>query len=88
MLDDLGNLDDIFNNKLSKNLRRDIRLASKIITVSTSDDIQLFYRINMITFDRQGMEAPYDFDSLKCIRCSNCWTLWMLLNASRIKAMR
>ena len=56
--------------ELSKNFETDIRRrrrkAEKLgVEVFESDDIDKFYKINKMTFDRQGINIPYNLEFIK-----------------------
>lgn len=60
-LRDIKNHDKLFS--LFKNtLRTDIRKAEQIIKIEETDDIRTFYRINTLTFKRQGIKNKYSFE--------------------------
>jgi lipid II:glycine glycyltransferase (peptidoglycan interpeptide bridge formation enzyme) len=61
---------DTKTDELSKNLETDIRRRRKKaqhsgVEVVESDDIEQFYRLNTMTFDRQGIEIPYSLEFIK-----------------------
>lgn len=64
VIEDLSNLNDLYNEKFSKNLRRDIRIASSHVIVEETDDLKLFYDLVSMTFRRQDMDVPYSFSFL------------------------
>ncbi len=49
----------------SQSVRSNLKKARKIGTVSEFDDIELFYRINSMSFERQGMQNPVPFALIK-----------------------
>ncbi|MBL4624874.1 MAG: GNAT family N-acetyltransferase [Flavobacteriales bacterium] len=53
---------EIVQSGFKDNIRREIRKAKKQLAISTSDDIELFYKINQKTFDRQKIKNPYPLD--------------------------
>jgi len=60
-------IENITIEELEKNLETDIRRrrrkAEKIgVEVFESDDIEKFYELNTMTFERQNMKAPYSFE--------------------------
>jgi len=61
VLEDLSNLDLIWNN-FSTKIRGKIRKAEKKVKIVSNDDIDLFYEINKKTFTRQNMRIPYSFE--------------------------
>lgn len=54
---DLGEL----RKGLNRNMRRNIKNAASLVTVSGLDDPELFYRINTLSFERQDLRIPYSF---------------------------
>ena len=58
-LPDLSNTDQLWND-LRSSVRSRIRKAEKTLTCRTLDDASAFYRINSLTFERQGKNPPYD----------------------------
>ncbi len=61
VLESLDNLDSIWKN-FSASLRNEIRKAEKLVIVKNSRDVDSFYKLNKMTFDRQGLTIPYSFD--------------------------
>ena len=66
VIQNLSDIDLIWSNFNNKT-RTDIRKAEKKVKVETSDDIELFYKINKMTFERQNIEIPYTLDFIKKI---------------------
>lgn len=64
VLDNLQNHDEIFSNFRS-NIKTDIKKATKVVKVISSDDIEKFYNINKLTFQRQNAQIPYTFGFIK-----------------------
>ena len=58
VFEDLSDLDTI-RSGMKDSLRNKLNKASKLITVDSSDDIELFYDVNTKTFSRQGIRTPY-----------------------------
>jgi len=58
---DLGEL----RKGLNRNMRRNIKNAASLVRVSALDDPELFYRINTLSFERQGLRIPYSFADFK-----------------------
>ena len=57
---------DIEKTLLTESRRRRIKKARKMdIQILESDDIELFYKLNKKTFQRQKMKIPYSFDYVK-----------------------
>lgn len=61
IIDDLNNLDDVYNNFTSK-ARGKIRKASKCVIVTYDRTLKEFYQINKMTFERQNIDIPYNYD--------------------------
>ncbi len=66
LIKDLSNLDAVFE-EFNASIRTQIRKAEKEITVVESDDINLFYKINALTFKRQNKKVPYSLSYVKQI---------------------
>ncbi len=64
VLEDLTNLDALFA-ELRSNIKTDIRKAAKVVRVVESDDVEKFYAVNRLTFDRQSRSPPYDLGLLQ-----------------------
>jgi hypothetical protein len=64
VIEDLTDTESIFKG-FKENIRREIRKAQKKVKVYTSDDIEKFYEINKLTFERQGIPVPYSLDYLR-----------------------
>jgi lipid II:glycine glycyltransferase (peptidoglycan interpeptide bridge formation enzyme) len=60
----LGDPDEIWNG-ISDKQRNTIRKAQSTLTVSESDDIDLFYTFNKKSFKRQGLQIPYSHELIK-----------------------
>jgi len=46
-------------------VRGDIRKAQKIVMIESTEDIDLFYEINNLTFERQHTKAPYSLSFIR-----------------------
>lgn len=57
-------LDFVFAN-LKNNTRHEITKAQKILEITETEDIDLFYEINQLTFERQAIKMPYSLHFLK-----------------------
>jgi len=66
VLEDLSDLDKVFRNFRS-NIKTDIKKARKIINIKEDSDLELFYKINKMTFDRQKMSIPYSLKWLNTL---------------------
>lgn len=64
VLPDLSDLDQVYN-EFKSSVRGKIRKAAKLVTVEISEDIERFYVLNKMTFDRQGISMGYDLANLK-----------------------
>lgn len=51
--------------RANRNVRRNIRKAAGLLTVTHAHDLATFYRLNRMSFQRQGREIYYSFDSLQ-----------------------
>ena len=75
VLEDLPDPDLIFKN-FRDNIRREIKKAQKTLTVSEENNLDEFYRLNKLIFEKQGKNIPYNFELIKRIddACSkrNC----------------
>jgi hypothetical protein len=65
-INDLSNLDKVFE-EFNSSIRSQIRKAEKEILITESDDIELFYKINSLTFNRQNKKIPYSLSYVKQI---------------------
>ena len=68
IIESLTDLDKVLSN-FGRKAKEKIRKASKLVHVYTRDDIEKFYKINLMSFRRQNMTSPYDLDYL--IRIDN-----------------
>lgn len=64
IIEDLSNLDIVFSN-FESNYKNKIRKAEKLLRVQNGLDIESFFKINKMTFDRQGIQIPYNLLFLK-----------------------
>lgn len=65
-LNDIRNLEEVYNNFAGR-LRTTLRKASNKVKIENSDNVELFYHINSLSFKRQGMTTPYSLDLIKRI---------------------
>ncbi len=65
-INDLSNLDKVFE-EFNSSIRSQIRKAEKEITIIESEDIELFYKMNSLTFKRQDKKVPYSLSYVKQI---------------------
>lgn len=66
VIDSLDNLVEVYSG-FKSNVRNKIIKASKIVNVEISDNIDLFYEINQMTFERQGIVIPYSLEFVRRI---------------------
>ncbi len=66
IIDDLSDLEKVFAN-FKSNIRNKIRKAEKLVNIEFSDDLQAFYNVNKLTYDRQNKKIPYTFEQIKKI---------------------
>jgi hypothetical protein len=59
-------LDDCFSN-FKGSVRNEIQKAQQIVTVTSTQDLDLFYKLNKESFNRQGIKTPYSFSFLQKI---------------------
>ena len=64
VLDNLSNLEQVYNNFRS-NIKTDIKKAQKILKITSEEDIEKFYKINTLTFQRQNIKPKYSLEFLK-----------------------
>jgi lipid II:glycine glycyltransferase (peptidoglycan interpeptide bridge formation enzyme) len=79
--------DQIFED-FKTNVRNDIRKAQKSLTVSETNDIELFYSMNKKIFESKNMKIPYSFEFMKRIdnACSsnNCKKIFIAKDEQNI----
>lgn len=66
VIDDLHNIDAIFN-QLSKSMQRDIKQAAKKVIVEKSDDIDKLIEMSLATYSRQGRAYIVKPEKLRCV---------------------
>jgi len=66
ILEGIKDLNKTFN-EFKGNVRTDIRKAEKLVKVEEIEDIELFYKINMKSFERQGIREKYSLSYVKKI---------------------
>jgi hypothetical protein len=65
VLENLSDLDAVWQG-LRSNIRREIRKANKEgVIVKETENIETFLDLNTMTFERQGMNRPYDADFVR-----------------------
>lgn len=62
---DLTDLDKVYNNINRTRLRYITKAKELDLKIIHSDDIELFYRINKMSFDRQKLPFPYTLEQLR-----------------------
>lgn len=63
-IDHLAELDRVYS-EFSSSYRNKIRKASGVVQVVDDLGLSVFFDINRLTFERQGLKIPYSFDFLK-----------------------
>jgi hypothetical protein len=66
VFDDLENIGD-YTSRMTNDCRQRVRSAAKELKVIETEDLQLMYDINLLTFERQGAKCPYSFEELQRI---------------------
>lgn len=61
VIEDTKNIEVVRENYSSK-IRNKIKNAKQLLKIIETEDTELFYRINKMTFDRQEKEIPYTYD--------------------------
>lgn len=64
VITDISDLDEVFSS-FKSSVRNKIRKAEQLVTVELSEDIEAFYQLNKMTFDRQNMAMGYDLPNLR-----------------------
>ena len=80
LIPDLSDLKKV-HSEFKENIRREIKKAEKQLTISTIEDVDIFYSINQKTFARQKIENPYSIDLFKkmdeaCTK-QNCRSIYL-----------
>lgn len=75
VIDDTSNMDKICAD-FKYIVRNQIKKAEKIVTIKEGMDVETFYKINKLSYDRQRMEVPFSLKLLtrieKCCTDHNC----------------
>ncbi|GFZ33712.1 hypothetical protein CSC2_42380 [Clostridium zeae] len=66
VIENLYDIDNIFNNIDSKT-RNQIRKSEKIVNIKEDMNIEDFYKLNTMTFNRQSIKIPYSLEVVKKI---------------------
>lgn len=64
VIDELRNPEMIFDH-FKQTLRTDIRKAEKLVTVTYDGDLEAFYKLNRLSYERQGRKIPYSIRTIK-----------------------
>lgn len=64
IIDDLRNLDEVLSN-FDSSYRNKIKKAEKIVAIKYDLSIDIFYKINKLTFDRQNIKIPYSLSFIR-----------------------
>lgn len=66
VIEDTSNFEEVYKN-IDSSTKNIIRKAEKSVKIKRNIDINKFYEINKMTFDRKGMKIPYSFELLKSL---------------------
>lgn len=61
VIQDTSNINEIYQN-LDSNIRKLLRKSEKIVQVKEDLEIDEFYTLNQLTYERQNLEVPYSYD--------------------------
>lgn len=64
VIEDTGNM-ELVRGQYSSKLKNAIRKAEKGLQIGEETDLERFYAINRMSFERQGIEIPYTYDFFK-----------------------
>lgn len=64
VIEDTADLETIYLN-FNSNIRKNLRKAEKLVNLKEDMDIDKFYYLNKMTFERQGLKIPYSLEMLK-----------------------
>ncbi len=64
VIEDTSDMENVRAGYSSK-LKNVLRKAEKYLCIEEMDDLEEFYKINQMSFTRQGMDIPYSFDYFK-----------------------
>lgn len=64
VISDISDLDEVYSN-FKSSVRNKIRKAEQLVTVEISDDMEAFYRLNEMTYDRQNKSIGYDLENIR-----------------------
>lgn len=54
-----------WENGLNRNMRRNLAKADALLSLETEPNLERFWRLNQLSFVRQGLRPPYTFDQLR-----------------------
>lgn len=77
VIDNLSDLEALYNKDFSKKLRSSINKASKNVMVRDCDDLESLYKMVSMTFERQRKKTPYSYNYLQQVDKA------VLINAGR-----
>ena len=64
VIQDISDLNEVFSN-FKSTVRNKIRKAEQLVKVEISEDIEAFYRLEKMTFNRQNLSVGHSLDTLK-----------------------
>lgn len=64
VLEDLSDLEKVFQN-FNRNIRRNIKKAEKVLQIRSDLPLETFYKINRMSFERQGIPIYFSFEQLQ-----------------------
>ncbi len=65
-IEGLKDLKIVFS-RFQENVKRNIKKAEKQVDISIEEDVNLFYKMNEMTFARKGLKMPYSIDFFRKI---------------------
>jgi hypothetical protein len=66
VIEELNDLSKIYND-FQSNIKTDIKKAQKTVSCYSDDDVERFYNINKLTFERQNLRTPYEIGFLRML---------------------
>lgn len=66
VIEDTLDYEKVYSNYTS-NVKKNLRKAKKLLTICETDDTQMFYQINELSFKRQNIEIPYSYEMFEKI---------------------
>ena len=61
---DLQDIDQVYRN-FNRNIRRNIKKAQQQVKVEIKEDLEHFYLMNQLSYERQGLPIPYSLEQLR-----------------------